>query len=65
LGKVSLNFTSLFVSQALNPHRGTAAAVTLAIDRGADIIRVHNVEAMSRVARLADAVVRRVAKNSR
>lgn len=44
---------------------GTAAAVTLAIDRGADIVRVHDVEAMSRVARLADAVVRRVAKTSR
>jgi dihydropteroate synthase len=38
---------------------GTAAAVTLCIDRGADLIRVHDVAAMTRVARLADAVVRR------
>lgn len=38
---------------------GTAAAVTLAIDRGADIVRVHDVAAMTRAARLADAVVRR------
>lgn len=38
---------------------GTAAAVTLCIDRGADIVRVHDVAAMHRVARLADAVVRR------
>jgi len=38
---------------------GTAAAVTLCIDRGADIVRVHDVAAMSRVAALADAVVRR------
>ena len=37
---------------------GTAAAVTLAIDRGADIVRVHDVEAMTRVARIADAIVR-------
>jgi len=38
---------------------GTAAAVTLAIDRGADIVRVHDVAAMARVAVIADAIVRR------
>lgn len=38
---------------------GTAAAVALAIERGADIVRVHDVEAMNRVARVADAIVRR------
>jgi len=38
---------------------GTASAVTLAIDRGADIVRVHDVAAMRRVVRFADAVVRR------
>ena len=37
---------------------GTAAAVTLAIANGAHLVRVHDVQAMSRVARLADAVVR-------
>jgi dihydropteroate synthase len=37
---------------------GTAAAVTLAIERGADVVRVHDVAAMLRVTRLADAVVR-------
>ncbi len=37
---------------------GTAAAVTLCIDRGADIIRVHDVQAMLRVARMTDAIVR-------
>ncbi|MGQ9683512.1 MAG: dihydropteroate synthase [Anaerolineae bacterium] len=41
---------------------GTAASVALAIDRGADIIRVHDVQAMVRVARLSDAVVRRMEK---
>lgn len=38
---------------------GTAAAVALSIERGADIVRVHDVGPMKRVAALADAVVRR------
>ncbi len=38
---------------------GTAAAVALCIDRGADIVRVHDVELMTRVARMTDAIVRR------
>jgi dihydropteroate synthase len=38
---------------------GTAAAVALAIDRGADIVRVHDVKAMRRVVTFTDAVVRR------
>ena len=38
---------------------GTAAAVALCIERGVDIVRVHDVAAMRKVARLADAVVRR------
>jgi dihydropteroate synthase len=38
---------------------GTAAAVSLCIDRGADIIRVHDVAAMVRVARMTDAILRR------
>ena len=38
---------------------GTAAAVALCIDRGADIVRVHDVEVMARVARMSDALVRR------
>lgn len=37
---------------------GTAAAVAIGIARGADIVRVHDVEAMARVVRLADAIVR-------
>jgi dihydropteroate synthase len=37
---------------------GTAATVALAIARGADIIRVHDVKYMARVARMADAIVR-------
>jgi len=37
---------------------GTAATVSLAIARGADIVRVHDVKEMARVARMTDAVVR-------
>lgn len=40
---------------------GTAAAVALGIARGADIVRVHDVEFMARVARMTDALVRRAA----
>ena len=38
---------------------GTAAAVAVGIVRGADIVRVHDVEAMVRVARMTDAICRR------
>jgi dihydropteroate synthase len=39
---------------------GTAATVALAIANGADIVRVHDVRAMKRVAVMTDAVVRQV-----
>lgn len=37
---------------------GTAATVAIAIAYGADIVRVHDVKAMARVARMSDAIVR-------
>ncbi len=37
---------------------GTAATVALAIAQGADIVRVHDVQSMVRVARMTDAIVR-------
>jgi dihydropteroate synthase len=37
---------------------GTAATVALAIAGGAEVVRVHDVRAMSRVARMTDAVIR-------
>jgi dihydropteroate synthase len=37
---------------------GTAATVAIAIAHGADIVRVHDVKAMVRVTRMADAVMR-------
>ena len=42
---------------------GTAAAVAVGIVRGADILRVHDVEFMKRVAQLTDAIVRRENSN--
>ncbi len=38
---------------------GTAATVAIGIARGADIIRVHDVKEMARVAKMTDAIVRR------
>jgi dihydropteroate synthase len=38
---------------------GTAAAIAVGIARGADIVRVHDLPFMSRVARMTDAIVRR------
>lgn len=38
---------------------GTAAAVVISIARGADIVRVHDVASIARVARMTDAIVRR------
>jgi dihydropteroate synthase len=38
---------------------GTAAAVAVGIARGADIVRVHDMEFMAQVARMTDAIVRR------
>ena len=37
---------------------GTAATVALSIAGGADIVRVHDVREMVRVARMSDAVIR-------
>ena len=39
---------------------GTAATVALSVAFGADIVRVHDVKEMTRVARMSDAVVRRL-----
>ena len=38
---------------------GTAATVAVGITRGADIIRVHDVKEMARVAKMTDAIVRK------
>ena len=46
----------------LSAHKrmeGTAATVAIGIARGADIIRVHDVKEMARVAKMTDAIVRK------
>ena len=43
---------------------GTAAAVAIGIDRGADIVRVHDLPYMTRVTRMTDALVRRGLKET-
>jgi dihydropteroate synthase len=53
-----------FIGKTLNTTvddrlEGTAAAVALSIAGGADLVRVHDVRAMVRVARMTDAIVRR------
>lgn len=42
---------------------GTAATVAIGIARGVDIVRVHDVAAMVRVARMTDAIVRRALRD--
>jgi dihydropteroate synthase len=45
-------------TEAQDRLEGTAAAVALAIAGGADLVRVHDVRAMARVAKVADAICR-------
>lgn len=57
-----------FIGQALGGLsaeerlEGTAAALAIGIERGADMVRVHDVLAMARVARMTDALVRQPIK---
>lgn len=38
---------------------GTAVTIAIGIDRGADIVRVHDVKQMGRIAKMSDAIVRK------
>jgi dihydropteroate synthase len=51
--------TVLNITEPGDRVEGTAATVALAIERGAHIVRVHDVAYMTRVARMTDAIVRR------
>jgi dihydropteroate synthase len=46
-----------------NRLEGTAATVSVAITRGADIVRVHDVEAMVKIAKMTDAITRNLVGN--
>jgi dihydropteroate synthase len=52
-----------FIGYSLNTPpedrlEGTAATIAIGVARGADIVRVHQVKEMSRIARMTDAIVR-------
>jgi dihydropteroate synthase len=51
--------TVLNITEPSGRVEGTAATVSLAIARGAHIVRVHDVAYMARVARMTDAIIRR------
>ncbi|MEI7642809.1 MAG: dihydropteroate synthase [Chloroflexales bacterium] len=62
LGPSRKSFTGAVLQLPVDQRlEGTAAAVALVIDRGADIVRVHDVAAMRRVVVVADAITRRPA----
>ena len=48
----------LQIDSAADRVEGTSATVAIAISNGADIVRVHDVKVMVKVARMADAIVR-------
>jgi dihydropteroate synthase len=50
--------TVLSIPVADQRMEGTAATVALGIERGASVLRVHDVAVMARVARMSDAIVR-------
>ena len=50
--------TILGISDPQDRIEGTAATVAIGIERGAHIVRVHDVAQMTRVARMSDAIVR-------
>jgi len=59
LGPSRKSFIGKLLSQPLEKRLGgTAAAVAIAIQAGADIVRVHDVETMVQVCRITDALVR-------
>jgi dihydropteroate synthase len=50
--------TVLGISEPADRVEGTAATVALAIERGAHVVRVHDVSQMSMIARMTDAIVK-------
>jgi len=59
VGTSRKSFIGTVTGEAVEDRRfGTAATVALAIQSGADIVRVHDVEEMMRVAKMSDAIAR-------
>jgi dihydropteroate synthase len=60
LGPSRKSFIKMVLNLPANERvEGTAAAVAIAISKGADIVRVHDVKEMVRVCRVSDAIMRR------
>jgi len=60
LGPSRKSFIKMVLDLPANERvEGTAAAVAIAIAKGADIVRVHDVKEMVRVCRISDAIIRR------
>jgi dihydropteroate synthase len=60
LGPSRKSFIGFTLDQPADQRvEGTAAAIAVGIARGADIVRVHDVKEMVRVAKMTDAIVRK------
>lgn len=65
IGTSNKSFIGKILNLPVNDRReGTAATVAWAISQGADVIRVHDVKAMRRVAQMTDAICRRTDSTS-
>jgi len=61
IGPSRKSFIGLVLDLPVNERlEGTAATIAISIAKGADIVRVHDVQQMARVCRMSDAIVRRV-----
>lgn len=59
IGPSRKSFIGLVLDRPVNDRvEGTAAAVAIAITRGVDVVRVHDVQQIVRVCRMADAIIR-------
>jgi len=60
IGPSRKSFIKMILGLPANERvEGTAAAVAIAISRGADIVRVHDVKQMVRVCKISDAIIRK------
>jgi len=60
VGPSRKSFIGLVLDLPVNERiEGTAAAIAISIAKGADIVRVHDVQEMAKVCRMSDAIVRK------
>jgi dihydropteroate synthase len=59
IGPSRKSFIKMILNVPLSDRvEGTAAAVSIGIIKGADLVRVHDVKSIARVCRVTDAIVR-------